>query len=131
MELLKHRKESLWDEKLSHDEKMDREDIFILSFAHRWFEFIQWLLIVGVIEYLRIETNSHFLVLALWVTSYGILLWYLNAVLFNTHFYRILPSRFLKNGRAVRVANVVIAAIPMYLIIKFLPEIVSLMSAAS
>jgi hypothetical protein len=130
MELLKHQKKSFFDEKLNENEKMDREDLFVMDFAPKWFTFVGWLLIVGVLEYLRIETNSHFVIVILWAISYGILLWYINAILFNTHFYRLIPSKYLKNGRAVRIANVTIAIIPFALVIHYLSEIVTLLSKA-
>jgi len=130
MELLKHRKKSFFDEKLDENAKMDREDLFVFNFAPKWFEFVGWLLIVGVLEYLRIETNSHFIMVILWATSYGILLWYLIAVIFNTHFYRIIPSKYLKNGRAVRIVNVTLAIVPFFLVTHYLSEIVSLLSKA-
>ncbi len=128
MELLKHRKKSFFDEKLDESEKMNREDLFVFSFAPKWFEFVGWLLIMGVIEYLRIETNSHFIIVILWIMSYGILLWYISAVLFNTHFYRFIPSKYLKDGQIVRVVNVTIAVIPFVLVVHYLSEIVSLLS---
>ena len=131
MDLLKNRKPSFFDEKLDENAKMDHEDLFVLGFAPKWFEFVSWLLIVGVLEYLRIETNSHFVIVFLWIVSYGMLLWYINAVLFNTHFYRLVPSKYLKNGRIARVVNVVIATVPLILTIHYLSEVVELLSKAS
>ena len=116
-----------WEENLTESEKMDREDKFILKFAPNWFRMLEWLIILGVLEYFIEETSSYILQFLKFI-SLGLLVWYLNAILFRVNFYSLVPIRYLKNAKTAHLINVIIAGVVFLLIILYLPDIVEKLS---
>lgn len=104
-----------------------RFDNFFLAATPQWFEWIGWTLVLGVLEYLRQQSESSLLLIILAI-SYSLFWRHIAAVLFRLE---ITGIKWLRNRSAEIVMVSVLSAVMVSLIYFFVTYLAGLASRYS
>lgn len=96
-------------------------DRFWMRFTPRWFDWLQWILVLGVIKFIAAETQNKFVDTAYQLSHFG-LYFYLQALFFSIEFegFPVLKSRC-----AQRVASLLLSGLLTFAVWHFLHHLVS------
>lgn len=102
-------------------------DHFYLSWTPKWFQFVEWLIILGVLEYTRRETKS-ILITLLYFFSILMLQSFISTVADQIPFYKVMPKKYIKDGKHARRLSILISILVLIPIIFLLMEVITLLS---
>lgn len=86
-----------------------------------WFDWLQWILVLGVIGYLAQQSRNVILIIT-YVFSYIALFFYLQGIFFSLEFKGLL---LIKSKRAQRIASLILSGILSLAIWLFLAGLIS------
>lgn len=92
----------------------------------KWFTFLEWLFMLGGLQYIYQKTNSVF-VLSLLIISVYFFYSFLHSLLYSSVFYKWLLNKFKKNGKLTInyfMIDVIISFYMLYLLFYLLNRIV-------
>ena len=117
-----------WSVKKTESEHQDDIDNFYLTFVPKWFTFINWLLALGVLNYVETRTTSLW-VKGIYAVSFIFLFMFLQTSFYNFPFYKVLPSGLLRSNRAAYLFSFIIAAaLALFLQLYLLKHIIAELS---
>jgi hypothetical protein len=114
---------SLWSVKKTEAEWIQATDDFGIRFAPKWFELLKWVFIIAALHFAAMKTRSTFVSL-LETLSNGALFLYLQAVLYDIPFYRLLPRPLIRTHEFARVFSFLTAGLLLWLLWRTLPRII-------
>lgn len=100
-------------------------DNFFLKFTSRWFEFMQWLIVLGILEPFAKKSP---LISLIYLLSFLSFFYFLLAKLYKIPFYKALPANLIHTERTGQLISIIIAALISIIIYFYLPHIVSILS---
>jgi len=118
------RKVSLWTIKKNESEWIRITDTFFIKFTPSWFGFVEKLLILGALKYLK-DHGDNWFVTIVYGLSFVIFYFYLQSLLYNFPFYRFLPEAFIKNDRFAYIFSITVAGILLSIIYFVLDSVVA------
>jgi|SRR3989344_3726468 len=124
-----NRKESIWElGKVANEKRLIREmDTFFFKATPKWFNFISWLLMLGVLKYLD-STAQHWLIRVAFVLSWIFFYFYLQSFLFRFPFYRLVPNKWIRTDRFAYVFSITVGAVILFVIYLSLDSIIEIIA---
>lgn len=117
-----------WGVKKTEAEHQGDIDNFYFTFVPKWFTFINWLLALGVLNYVEARTTSLW-VSVIYVVSFVFLFMFLQTSFYNFPFYKLLPSKLLRSKRVAFLFSLISAfAISLFIQLYLLNHIISELS---
>lgn len=110
-----------WSAKKTEAEWQKTIDYFFLNFTPKWFTFLGWLLILGVLKYIDLETDSRWISL-IYGISFMTFFFFLQSAFYNFPFYKLLPEKFIISKRFAFVFSIVTAGALLIFIQVYLLE---------
>lgn len=110
-----------WNAKKTEAEWIEITDKFFLNIAPKWFTFISWLIMLGILKYIDQISESRWISL-LYGISFMLMYFYLQSLLYNFPFYKLLPKKLVLSKRFASVFSIIFAGIILFFIYFFLLE---------